>query len=118
MGLVHVDGEIGPSQDQTAPVRFMADTGSLYTVISPELAAQLGLHLTLPHTLVMADGSSVNGAMGLAWLRVGDREGGTVVVATEVIEPLLGAVSMQALGLNVNMQDEVIEFNGRYPPPV
>lgn len=118
MGIVRVNGELGPSQDQTAPVRFMADTGSFYTIISPELAAQLGLHFTLPHTAVMADGSRVNGTLGLAWLRIGDREAGTVVVTMEVIEPLLGAVSMQALGLTVNMQDEVIEFNGRYPPPV
>lgn len=118
MGIVRVNAEIGPNQDRMSPVRFMADTGSFYTIVSPELAAQVGLHFTLPHTVVMADGSRVNGALGLAWLRVGDREGGTVVVTMEVIEPLLGAVSMQALGLTVNMQDEVIEFNGRYPPPV
>jgi hypothetical protein len=48
----------------------------------------------------------------------GDREGGTLVAEMESIEPLLGAFAMQSLGLTVNMKDEVLEFDGRYPPPV
>ena len=48
----------------------------------------------------------------------GDREGGTLVAEMESIEPLFGAFAMQSLGLTVNMKDEVLEFDGRYPPPV
>ena len=120
MGLVIVEGEIGPGQGRTAVVEFMVDTGSLYTVVGPELGAQLGLGLEFPiaNTLVMADGTSVNAPLGLAFLRIGDREGGTLVAEMQCIKPLLGAIAMQALGLKVNPKDEVLEFDGRYPPPV
>ena len=118
MGLVIVEGEIGPGQGRTAVVEFMVDTGSLYTVVGPELGAQLGLEFPIPNTLVMADGTSVNAPLGLAFLRIGDREGGTIVAEMQCIKPLLGAIAMQALGLKVNPKDEVLEFDGRYPPPV
>ena len=118
MGIVRVEGEIGPDKDRTAVLDFLVDTGSLYTVVSPEIAAELGLEFPLPHTLVMADGTPVDAPLGLAYLRIGDREGGTIVAEMNSIEPLLGAFAMQSLGLTVNMTDEVLEFNGRYPPPV
>ena len=119
MGIVRIEGEIGPNQDRTATVRFMVDTGSFYTFVDPKLAAELGLALTGTTTVAMANGTRVNVPIGFAYLRIGDREGGTLVAAMEnVIEPLLGAVSMQGLGINVNPADETIEFNGHYPPPV
>ena len=118
MGIVRVDGEIGPDRERTATVRFMVDTGSLYTVVPPEIAADLGLQFPVPHTLVMADGTEVEAPLGIAFIRIGDREGGTVVAEMRCIEPLLGAFAMQSLGINVNPKDEVLEFNGRYPPPV
>ncbi len=118
MGLARIKGEIGPDKERTAAVEFMADTGSLYTVVAPDLAAELGLSFPVPNTLALADGTRVNAPVGLAYLRIGDREGGTLVAAMDVVEPLLGAVAMQALGIKVNPEDEAIEFNGRYPPPV
>ena len=95
----------------------MVDTGSLYTFVSPALAAELGLQLPESTTVVMANGSRVTAPIGFAYLRIGDREGGTLVATMDVQEPLLGAVSLQGLGLNVNTVDETIEFSGRYPPP-
>ena len=118
MGLVRVQGEIGPDKDRTALVEFMVDTGSLYTIVGPELAGLLELQFPVPNTLVMADGTSVDAPLGLAYLRIGDREGGTLVARMRCIEPLLGSIALQALGLKVNPKDEALEFNGRYPPPV
>ena len=118
MGIVRVEGEIGPTREQTATVRFMVDTGSIYTVVGPEMADKLGLEFPVANTLTMADGNTVDAPMGLAYLRIGNREGGTLVAKMNVIEPLLGAFAMQSMGLTVNMKDESIEFSGRYPPPV
>ena len=118
MGLVRVEGEIGPGKERTATLEFLVDTGSMYTVVSPEIAADLGLEFPLPHTLIMADGTPVDAPLGIAFLRIGDREGGTLVAEMKCIEPLLGTFAMQSLGLTVNPKDEVLEFNGRYPPPV
>ena len=117
MGIVRVDGEIGPDRARTVTVKFMVDTGSLYTFVSPELASELDLQLPESTTVVMANGTRTIAPIGFAFLRIGDREGGTLVAAMDVIEPLLGAISLQGLGLNVNTVDETIEFNGRYPPP-
>ncbi len=118
MGIVRVDGEIGPDRERMVTVRFMVDTGSLYSFVPPELAAELDLQMPESTTVVMANGTRLVAPIGFAFLRIGDREGGTLVAAMDVVEPLLGAISMQGLGLNVNTVDETIEFNGRYPPPV
>ena len=118
MGIVRVDGEIGPDRGRTATVKFMVNTGSLYTFVSPELAAELDLQFPESTTVVMANGTRVTAPVGFAFLRIGDREGGTLVAAMNVPEPLLGAISLQGLGLNVNTVDGTIEFDGRYPPPV
>ncbi len=118
LGLVRVDGEIGPDRERTSTIRFMVDTGSMYTVVGQDLAAELGLQFPVRNTLVMADGASVDAPLGLAYLRIADREGGTIVAEMDSAEPLLGAFAMQSLGLTVNMIEEVLEFNVRYPPPV
>ena len=118
MGIVRVDGEIGPDSTRMATVKFMVDTGSLYTFVTPEMAAELELQMPESTTVVMANGTRVIAPIGFAYLRIGEREGGTLVAAMDVLEPLLGAVSLQGLGLNVNTVDETIEFDGRYPPPV
>jgi predicted aspartyl protease len=118
MGLVRVDGEIGPDRLRTTTVKYMVDTGSLYTFVCPELAAELELQLPESTTVVMANGTRVVAPIGFAFVRIGDREGGTLVAAMDVPEPLLGAVSLQGLGLNVDTVDDTIEFDGRYPPPV
>jgi len=52
----------------------------------------------------------------MAFIRVGDRDGGTLVATMEVPEPLLGSVALQALGIKVNPEEETIEFTGHYPP--
>ena len=118
MGIVRVDGEIGPDRARTATVKFMVDTGSLHTFVTPEFAAELGLEMPESTTVVMANGTRATAPIGFAFLRIGDREGGTLLAAMNVPEPLLGAISIQGLGLNVNTVDETIEFSGRYPPPV
>ena len=118
MGIVRVDGEIGPNREHTTTVKFMVDTGSLYTFVTPEFAAELDLQMPESTTVVMANGTRVVAPIGFAFLRIGEREGGTLVAAMNVPEPLLGAISLQGLGLNVNTVDETIDFSGRYPPPV
>ena len=118
MGLVYVEGEIGPGRKRLAPVEFMVDTGSFYTFVGPKLAADLGLDLAESTTVVMANGTRVNVPVRFAYLRIGEREGGTLVASMEVIKPLLGAVALQSLGLKVNAEDETIEYSGLYPPPV
>jgi len=116
MGLVRATAEIGRTRYTTVPVRFLVDTGSLYTCISPEMAADLGLDLPLSTTIVTANNGRAEAPLGMAFIRIGDRDGGTLVAAMDVPEPLLGSVALQALGIIVNPQEETIEFTSHYPP--
>lgn len=110
MGMMYVAAELGPSKQRLAPVRFLVDTGSFYTIIPPELAAELGLILPGSTNIMMADGSRVPAPLGNAFMRIHDRESGTVVASMGVFTPLFGALSMQFLDIKVNMKDETIEF--------
>ena len=115
MGMMYVTAELGPSRQRLAPVRFLVDTGSFYTIVPPGLAAELGLTLPGSTNIMMADGTRVPAPLGNAFIRIhdresGTRESGTVVASMDVFTPLLGALSMQLLDIKVNMKHEAIEF--------
>ncbi len=116
MGLVRVTAEIGRTSEQAVPVQFLVDTGSLYTCVSPQMAEELGLDLPQFTTIVTANGGRTEAPIGFAFVRIGDRGGGTLVASMPVPEPLLGSVALQALGIKVNPEEETIEFTSHYPP--
>jgi predicted aspartyl protease len=116
MGLVRVTGELGSATGELRRVEFLADTGSLYTLVNPELAEQLGVEFSTTTTLVTANNTRAEVPLGFARLRVMGREEPIIVGAMEVPMPLLGSISMQALGLKVNPVEETIEFAYPYPP--
>ncbi len=110
MGMVYVTAELGASKEKLVPVRFLADTGSFYTLVPPELAAELGLILPGSTNVMLADGTLTPDPLGTAFIRIYGRESGTVVASMGAFTPLLGALSMQLLDIKVNMKDESIEF--------
>ena len=109
MGLVKITGEIGRTQEELTEVEFLVDTGSLFSMISPALAAELGIALPVTANIVTADSTRLEVPAGVAWLRLKDREGGIMAGAMEVPIPLLGATGLQTLGLKVNPVEETIE---------
>ena len=110
MGLVTVAGEIGRNQDRLTEVEFLVDTGSFYTIISPVLATELGIDFSEVTTKVItANSDQMDIPIGLAYLRLQDREGGIIVGIMEAPKPLLGATGLQTLGLKVNPVEETIE---------
>ena len=117
MGLVFVEALLGPALDQLAPVEFMVDTGALYSFVPPDLAFQLGLQLTVSTKVVMADGTQLQVPLGAAYLQLEERVTGTLVGSLTVPRPLMGAVALQSLGLNINTVDEVVEFSTGFTPP-
>ena len=109
MGLVKVTGEIGGNREELIRVEFLVDTGSLFSMISPALAAELGIELPVTANVVTADSARLEVPVGIACLRLQDREGGIMVGTMEVPMPLLGATGLQTLGLKVNPVAETIE---------
>ena len=116
MGLVRVKGEVGLQSNGLEEVEFLVDTGSLYTFLPPGLAAQLGI--TFPETsrVITADSRTMDVPVGVAYLRIGDREGGILVATMNVPIPLLGVIALEVLGLKVNPVDETLEHSRPFGP--
>ena len=113
VGLVKVAGEIGRDREELSQVEFLVDTGSLFSMITPALAAELGIDLPVTANIVTANSARLEVPVGLAYLRLQEREGGIMVGAMEVPMPLLGATSLQILGLKVNPVEEPWSTPGR-----
>ncbi len=116
MGLVKVKTYIGLVQDSLREVEFLVDTGSFYTFLSPGLADDLGITFPVTSKVVLADSRTAEAPVGVAYLRLMDREGGVLVASMNVPMPLLGASALEALGLKVNPVDETLEHSVPFGP--
>ncbi len=81
----------------------MVDTGSTLTWISRALAGRLGLPRLPRQRFVLADGRRLERTTALAVVRIAGREAGvTVVLAGEGDAQMLGATSLESLGLAID----------------
>jgi len=110
MGLVHSEGVIGRSREEGLSVRFLVDTGSFYTAISPDLRRQLDLPAGLPTQVMLADRRIVDAELTVAVLHIDGREAGIPVEIVDVPEPLLGVSALEALGMKVNPVSRELEI--------
>ena len=117
MGIVKVTAEVSSPTGEFREVEFLADTGSLYTMVAPELAQELGVEFTTTTTAVTAGNVRSEVPLGFGRLRLMGRENTIIIGAMQVPMPLLGSTSMQALGLKVNPSDEIMELTTPFPPP-
>ena len=116
MGIVKVTVEMASATGRFTPVEFLADTGSLYTLVSPTLAEEIGIEFAASTTLVTANNYRAVVPLGFGRLRFLGREEPVIVGAMEVPMPLMGSTAMQALGLKINPVEEIVEFVSPYPP--
>ena len=116
MGLVEVKAHIGLREDALREVEFMVDTGSFYTFLPPEVAESLGITLPVNTRVVIADRRTIEVPLGVAYLRIKDREGGVIVGSLDVPMPLLGASALEDLGFKVNPVDETLEHARPFGP--
>ena len=116
--MIKVTAEIGSATGELTPVEFQVNTGSLYTLITPELAQELGLELSLTVPVNAADNNSVQIPVGLGRIRLMGREEPVMLGAMDVPMPQLGRMTLQILGLKVNPDTESLECTEHYPPLV
>ena len=116
--MIKVTAEIGPPTGELTPVEFQVNTGSLYTIISPELVQELGLELSLTVPMNAADNNSVQIPVGLGRIRLMGREEPLMLAAMDGASPQLGRMTLQILGLKVNSDTESLECTEHYPPRV
>ncbi len=102
VGLTHVDLDIGrpPNPESWQMVRCLVDSGAIYSVIPAAVLESLGIAPVGINEFEMADGSVIRRRVGMAAFRYEGRIGGAdVVFGEEGDSNLLGAFTLEALGL-------------------
>jgi clan AA aspartic protease len=99
----HVFQKITLSAESQRDVSMLVDTGATYSLISPDLADQLGVsRFPRKETVTLANGHKIEADIGLVRVQVGDRAVATPAIIADCDEPLLGVEALEALGLSVD----------------
>ena len=84
-------------------IEFLIDTGALYSVVPGSIARQLALEKLDREEFTLADGTHRSYDVGEAFFELEDRRGTSkVVFGPANVTPLLGALTLESLGLMVN----------------
>jgi predicted aspartyl protease len=102
MGLTVIDVEVAsparPRRRRT--IEFLVDSGAIYSVVPAKVLRGLGIRPVCSEEFRLADGTKVVRKKGVALFRLGERVGGADVIFGEPGDsPLLGALTLGALGL-------------------
>jgi len=99
----HVYAEATIRVKRKLKTRFLVDTGATCSLISPELAKQVGMEPSrLREKVHLANGKTVRVPTALGQIRIDGRETVTVFWIGPCDEPLLGVEALEALGLAVD----------------
>jgi len=80
-------------------IKFRVDSGATYSVVPKACLKQLGIRPCGTKSLALADGTSIIRKIGNALFSLEDAEGASPVIVGEKGDtPLLGMVSLEALG--------------------
>jgi clan AA aspartic protease len=102
MALTHISVRIAnPARPKRlAHVKFLVDSGAIYSVVPSRTLDRLGVKAHSRRTFVLADGSEVSRRMGDALFRLNGRQGASPVIFGEKGDSvLLGAVTLESLGV-------------------
>lgn len=97
MGLTFVELDVANPAKPRRKVRlkFLLDSGGLYSVVPAPVLRRLGIKAGKSKTFILADGSEVKRTLGQALFRMNGDEGGSPVIFGEQGDSvLLGSVSL------------------------
>lgn len=81
---------------------FLADSGSWYMVLNPELVKKLRLSPVATRTIVLADGREIEVELVVVYVRAFDRDTVTLAVISNTPELLFGTSTMEDLGISLD----------------
>jgi aspartyl protease family protein len=114
MGLTFLELEICNPANPTVTERldFLIDSGAIYSVVPTPVLERLGIHPLAVQEFRLANGTKVQRKKGMAIFKYGDRIGGAdVIFGEEGDSILLGAFTLEALGLSLDpLRREVKEL--------
>jgi predicted aspartyl protease len=102
MGLTHITLEVAnPARPRkTLPVKFLVDSGAVYSVVPTSTLRKLGVKAHSKQTFTLADGSQIIRRRGdLLFTMDGHRGAAPVIFGERGDSSLLGAVTLEALGV-------------------
>jgi predicted aspartyl protease len=102
MGLTVLTVEVGnpANLEVTEEVELLVDSGAIYSVIPTPILERLGIRPLAEQEFRLANGAKIVRKKGIALFRYGERVGGAdVVFGEEGDSTLLGAFTLEALGL-------------------
>jgi clan AA aspartic protease len=105
MGLTVLEVEVAnPANPQvTEKIEFLIDSGAIYSVVPAPILDKLGIKPLSRQEFRLADGTKIMRKKGVAVFKYGDRIGGAdVIFGEEDDSVLLGAFSLEALGLSLD----------------
>ena len=105
MGLTVLEMEVGnPARPEvTEKLEFLIDSGAIYSVVPTPVLEALGIQSLTTQEFRLADGSKISRKKGIALFKYGDRIGGAdVIFGEEGDSQLLGAFTLEALGLSLD----------------
>jgi clan AA aspartic protease len=105
MGLTVLEVEVAnPANPQvTEKLEFLIDSGAIYSVVPAPILDKLGIKPLSRQEFRLADGTKIMRKKGVAVFKYGERIGGAdVIFGEEDDSVLLGAFSLEALGLSLD----------------
>jgi clan AA aspartic protease len=106
MGITFTKATISnPRQPRRGAIEleFLIDTGAIFSVLPGPIARKLALAKLDREEFTLADGTRRAYDVGEAFFALGDRRGTSrVVFGPANVTPLLGALTLESLGLMVN----------------
>ncbi len=110
MGITYVKGVVTGTKKRKATVEFLVDSGAIYTLVPQEKWKAIGLKPKRKMTFTLADGTHVERQISECHIRLPQGEGHTPVILGEPRdEALLGAVTLEILGLVLNPFTRTLE---------
>ena len=102
--------------DGTGPYRFLVDTGANHSMISPALAARLGLH---PHRGALEKVTGITGTQQLPWIPIAELQVGSFQIANlripitaspvmDGLDGILGLAGLPAERIAVDFRHNVV----------
>jgi len=105
MGLTVLEIEVGnpANPEVTEKIEFMVDSGAIYSVVPTPILERLGIKPLTEQEFRLANGDRIVRKKGVALYKYGDRMGGAdVIFGEEGDSVLLGAFTLEALGLSLD----------------
>ena len=98
---IEVSSPATPEVSET--IEFLIDWGAVYSVVPAEILEGLGVRPLNEQTFRLTDGTQIRRQKGVAVFKYGDRIGGAdVIFGEEGDYSLLGAFTLEALGLSLD----------------